>query len=282
MKLTGKIATLILLIVFFVGLCVLLYPAFSQHWNSKVQSHAIADYESSLNGITEKEYLEMLEEAYSYNRRLYQLPFPLKNYSQIEGYNDILNVNGRGMIGYLVIDKIQVELPIYHGTASEILNRAAGHFEGTSLPVGGVNTHAMLSAHRGLPSAKLFTNLDRMEIGDIFVINILNQVLTYQVDQIKTVLPSDIDDILIVGGEDYCTLQTCTPYGINTHRLLVRGHRIETVMKKTYYVTSEAFLVDRLIVTPFVALPILFGLIVYVIFKPVAPAKKTSLTEEEL
>lgn len=153
----------------------------------------------------------------------------------------------------------------------EVLDVACGHLPGTSLPVGGNGTHSVLSAHRGLPTAKLFTNLDKLQIGDTFRITILDQILTYQVDQIKVVWPNDASDLQIIDGEDYVTLLTCTPYGINSHRLLVRGKRIETVIEKTYYITSEAYAVDRLIVTPIVALPIIFLLIVYVMLKPVKP-----------
>lgn len=269
MKMTGKIATVILLLVFFIGLSVLLYPAISQYWNARVQSRAVADYAHMMESITKEDYTAYFEAAYAYNRDLAALPTPLMQYDTLEGYDDALNTNGYGVMGYITIDKIQVELPIYHGTTPEVLNSSCGHLEGTSLPVGGENTHAVLSAHRGLPNAKLFTNLDKMQVGDTFTITILDRVLTYQVDQVKIVVPTDVSELKIAPGEDYVTLLTCTPYGINSHRLLVRGHRVETVVQKTYYITAEAYLIDRLIVTPLVALPILFALIVYVVFKPV-------------
>ena len=172
-------------------------------------------------------------------------------------------------MGYVSIDKLQLEIPIYHGASDQVLNTACGHFEGTSLPVGGASTHSVIMAHRGLPHAKLFTNLDKMQIGDIFAINIMGQELTYEVVQIKIVLPDDVSDVQIVKGEDYCTLVTCTPYAINTHRLLVQGTRIETIRHRELYITSDAFLVDRMIVTPIVALPVIFALIVVVVMKPV-------------
>lgn len=276
---TLKVFTLILLIVFFIGLCVLLYPAFAQYWNSKVQSRVLADYERLLDSISVEDFADEFQKAYDYNYSLGKLGFPMKEYKKVDGYKDALNIAGNGMIGYISIDKLQVELPIYHGTSATVLNSACGHLEGTSLPVGGESTHAVLSAHRGLPSAKLFTDLDKMQIGDVFKITVFDRVLTYQVDQVKIVEPSDTSELQIVKGQDYVTLLTCTPYGINTHRLLVRGHRIESDEHKTYYVTSEAYIVDRLIVTPIVALPILLVLIIYVIFKPVK--RKPHIEDDE-
>ena len=268
MRITSKIVTLILLIVFFVGFCVLLYPAVSQYWNSRVQSKAVASYEQLLDSIDRDATDSIFEKAYAYNKALSELSFPLTQYSKLTDYDAALNMNENGMMGYISIDKIQVELPIYHHINSQILNVACGHMEGTSFPVGGEGTHCVLSAHRGLPTAKLFTDLDKLEIGDTFRITILDKVLTYEVDQIKIVLPDNLNDIQIEDGMDYVTLLTCTPYGINTHRLLVRGHRIETILQKQYYITSEAFLIDRLIVTPLVAIPILIVLIIYVFFRP--------------
>lgn len=269
MKITGKIATLVLLIVFFVGLSVLLYPAISQYWNSKVQSKAVFDYEQMLKNIDKEDYKEFFEEANDYNKNLSELPSPFTQYEKLAGYDDCLNVIGSGMMGYVAIDKIQVELPIYHGTGIEVLSKACGHVEGSSLPVGGPGTHCVLSAHRGLPNAKLFTSLDKMQLGDTFTVTVLGEVLTYQVDQIKIVEPTDTTYLAAEPDKDYCTLLTCTPYGINSHRLLVRGTRIESKIQKKVIVTSEAYQIDRLIVTPIMALPVLFILIVYVIFKPV-------------
>lgn len=276
----SKVFTLILLIVFFVGLIVMLYPAISQYWNSKVQSRVVFDYQKMMDALSEEDFTEQLTAAYDYNSALIGLGFPLKDYKAVSNYRDCLNVSGNGVMGLVTIDKIGVELPIYHGTSSSVLNIACGHLEGTSLPVGGESTHAVLSAHRGLPTAKLFTDLDKMQVGDTFTVTILGKVLTYQVDQVKVVKPNEVADLQIVEGKDYVTLLTCTPYGINTHRLLVRGHRIETITHKVVYVNSEAYLIDRLIVTPMVALPILFVLIIYVIFKPAKPKKKLDAEEE--
>lgn len=264
----GKKVTLVLLIIFFVGLSILLYPMVSQYLNSKVQSKAIDDYEKKFSNISSDDYKKMFEEAKKYNEELLKLDYPLAQYNKLTGYNDILNLNDNGMIGYVSIEKIKVELPIYHGTSSAVLNVAAGHMEGSSLPVGGESTHSIISAHRGLPSSRLFTDLDKMELGDTFTITVLNQTLTYQVDKIEVIEPKDVKSLEIIEGEDYVTLLTCTPYGINTHRLLVRGKRIENVNKKKLYVTYEAYKVDRFIVTIAIALPILLGLIIYVMFKP--------------
>ena len=195
-----------------------------------------------------------------------------------EDYNSALNASGDGVMGYIDIDKIQVKLPIYHGVSDGVLSHAVGHIEGSSLPVGGESTHCVLSAHRGLPSAKLFTDLDKLEIGDTFRITVLDRAMIYEVDQIKTVLPTDVGDLLITEGADYCTLITCTPYGINTHRLLIRGHRVSSEDLRKMQVLSDAFIVDRLIVTPIVALPIIFILMLYVFFEP--PKKKLPINEE--
>ena len=269
MKITGKIVTLILLIILFIGLCVLLYPAVSQYWNSKVQSRAVIDYELSAGAVDPESYSEMFSAAFDYNEALAELKNPLTDYNELGSCDGLLNSSGNGMMGYITIEKLQVELPVYHGTSADVLSKACGHLEGTSLPVGGKGTHAVLSAHRGLPNAKLFTNLDRLQLGDTFTITILGEVLTYQVDQIKIVSPDDVTYLKIDPDCDYCTLLTCTPYGINSHRLLVRGTRIESTAQKKLIITSEAYQIDRLIVTPAVAVPILFVLIVYVICRPV-------------
>ena len=269
-KATNKLFTLILLIVFFIGLSVLLYPALSQYWNSRMQSKAILDYDRTLSQMTEEDYSVEFEKAQKYNKKLSKLPYPLRDYRKLhKQYEAAANIGGNGLMGYVSIDKLQLEIPIYHGASDQVLNTACGHFEGTSLPVGGASTHSVIMAHRGLPHAKLFTNLDKMQIGDIFAINIMGQELTYEVVQIKIVLPDDVSDVQIVKGEDYCTLVTCTPYAINTHRLLVQGTRIETIRHRELYITSDAFLVDRMIVTPIVALPVIFALIVVVVMKPV-------------
>ena len=267
---------------FLVGICILLYPAFSDYWNSKTQSRAITDYESVLEDLEPEDYTAIFKKAYAYNKELYETDFPLRDYKQVSGYYDTLRITGNDMIGYLKIDRIGVELPIYHGTSDKVLSKGVGHLEGSSLPVGGENTHCVMSAHRGLPSSKLFTDLDRIEKGDTFQIIVLDQVLTYQVDFIKVIEPTDISDLQIIEGGDYCTLFTCTPYGINTHRLLVRGVRIETIEEKPIiYVSNEAFRIEPLLVTPAVAAPMLFVLLIHLLVKYREPAKNTQQKEKE-
>ena len=267
---------------FLVGICVLLYPAFSDFWNSKTQSRAITDYESVLDNLDENDYNAIFERAHAYNKALYETNYPLIDYKNVPGYYDTLRINDNDMIGYLKIDRIGVELPIYHGTSDDVLNRGVGHLEGSSLPIGGENTHSIMSAHRGLPSSKLFTDLDRVEKGDTFQIIILDQVLTYQVDYIKVIEPTDVSDLQIIEGGDYCTLFTCTPYGINTHRLLVRGVRIETIEEKPIiYVSNEAFRIEPLLVTPAVAAPMLFVLLIHLLVKYREPPKNTQQKEKE-
>lgn len=279
MKKKRKWSTLVLLLFFFTGLSVMLYPAISNYWNSRTQSKAIIDYEKMLSSIPKEDYTALFAEADEYNRQLASLDFPYTEYAGLEGYDEILDVSGTGMIGYVTIDAIGVELPIYHGTEDSVLSFAAGHVEGSSLPVGGVGTHSVISAHRGLPTATLFTNLDHLEVGDIFEITILDRTLTYQVDQIKTVSPTDASDLAIEADSDRCTLLTCTPYGINTHRLLVRGTKISSAQEKKIYITSDAHRIDSLIVTPVVAMPILVTLMIIVLCSPV---KKDDLGDEML
>ena len=264
-----KISTIIMLSLFFIGLSVLLYPSLSSYWNSKTQSQVVASYENMLQNMSRDEAKAIFAEAEAYNESLRQLEQPLRDYRQVEGYSQTLNLNGMGMMGYVTIDTIGVELPIYHTISESVLAFAAGHMEGTSLPVGGPGNHSVLSAHRGLPNAKLFTDLNKVQVGDTFQVTILDTVIVYRVDQILTVSPENVSDIQIQEGEDYCTLITCTPYGINTHRLLVRGKRLDTIVEKQVYVGNEAYRIDTLIVTPLVALPILLVLITIVMFQPV-------------
>lgn len=273
---------LFLTIGFLVGVCILLYPAFSDFWNSKTQSRAIMNYESVLENLDPADYSAIFEEAYAYNKALYETKYPLMDYKNVPGYFDALSVTENAMIGYLKIDRIGVELPIYHTTSDDVLNKGVGHLQGSSLPVGGVNTHSVLSAHRGLPSSKLFTDLDRMELGDTFQIVVLDQVLTYQVDFIKVIEPTDVADLQIIDGGDYCTLFTCTPYGINTHRLLVRGIRIETIKEKPpLYVSNEAFRIEPLLVTPAVAAPMLFVLLIHLLVKYREPPKNAQQKKKQ-
>lgn len=266
-----------LLISFFIGLSVLLYPAISSYWNDKHSTKAIVDYEAVLANYKPEDYTQLFQDADAYNQKLLTLEHPFQDHTDLTEYWEVLNLNGDGMIGYVTIPKIGQELPLYHGTSEAVLAAAVGHFQGTSLPVGGVNTHSVVSAHRGLPTAVLFTYLDRMEIGDTFSFTILDRVITYEVDQIRIVDPDDLSLVQIVEGGDYCTLLTCTPYGINTQRLLVRGRRIDSTQKRNIYIANEAYKVDTLIVMPIVALPMLTVLMIYVMF---APVKKETLGED--
>ena len=267
--------TIIMILFFFVGLLLLLYPSISDFYNQKKQSKVIVDYESLLEKYSLNDYTELFEEAEKYNKQLANYKFPYLSYKKIENYNKILNINNNGMMGYISIDKIKVELPIYHGTSEEVLSIAVGHLEGSSFPIGGTGTHSVLSAHRGLPSSKLFTDLDKLEIGDTFTVTILDRFITYKVDQIEIVTPNNLKKLEIDSDKDYITLMTCTPYGINTHRLLVRGVRIENIKEKKY-ITTEAFQISNLIVTPIVALPIILLILIIIIFKPV---EKNSLND---
>ncbi len=274
----SKKATIILLISFFIGLSVLLYPSISSYWNSRTQSEAIVDYESMLSQYKPEDYSALFEAADLYNQQLAALEIPLQQHPALnDAYWKTLDVTGTGMMGYITIPKISQELPVYHGTSDAVLSMAVGHLQGTSLPVGGEGTHCVVSAHRGLPTAVLFTHLDRMEVGDTFYFTILDRTITYEVDQIHIVEPDDLSLIGLESGQDYCTLLTCTPYGINTQRLLVRGHQVDASQNRQLYVASDAHRVDTLVVMPMVALPIILVLLIYVMF---APVKKESLGEE--
>lgn len=264
--------TFILVLFFFIGILILTYPMISDYFNQKTQSRVITNYESLLDNVYKKDYTDEFNKAYDYNNKLANLSNPLLTYDTLNNYNEILNVNLNGMMGYITIDKIKVELPIYHGTSKEVLSSSVGHIEGTSLPVGGSYTNSVLSAHRGLPSSKLFTDLDKLEIGDTFTITVLDKVLTYEVDKIVIVKPDEVEELKI-DENDYVILSTCTPYGINTHRLLVRGKRIENINIKKKYITTEAFKIDNLIVTPLVAIPIILILLLIIVFKPVQKTK---------
>lgn len=261
-------STIALIIIFFVGVSVLLYPTVSDYWNSLHQSQAIATYADSVENMDEQDYEKLWDAAVSYNQKLFQSGhgLGLKD-EEKEEYNELLDVSGTGIMSYIEIPKIKCSLPVYHGTDEGVLQIAVGHIEGSSLPVGGLNTHCVLSGHRGLPSAKLFSNLDKLEEGDIFMIRTLDQTLTYEVDQIRIVLPDEVEDLKIEEGKDLCTLVTCTPYGINTHRLLVRGHRVANQEEaEAVRVTADAMLVDNRIVAMCIAVPVLVLLLIYVAF----------------
>lgn len=256
-----SLSTIILFVILLVGLSVMLYPTVSDWWNSRVQSQAIASYDSAVEQLDDNHYEEILNKAYEYNAALAAADFPLANPDVVPGYEDMLNVSGLGIMGYITIPVINVQLPIYHGTSEEVLNVAAGHLQGSSLPVGGNTTHSVISAHRGLPSARLFSDLDRLNVGDTFTITILDEILTYEVEEINIVLPTEVSKLAITSGNDYVTLMTCTPYGINSHRLLVRAHRIETVYPHNVKVAADALRIDPMLVVPAICAPLLIILI---------------------
>ena len=262
-------SNIILILIFLVGLSVMLYPSVSDAVNRKHQSRAVAGYAEEVEQLSDADYQTYFDAADAYNRQLNTTPNAFYKPDLVSGYAQTLDISGTGIMGYITIPKISVELPIYHGTDEGVLQVAAGHLEGSSLPVGGAGTHAVISAHRGLPSAKLFTNLDELEVGDRFTITVLNRVLTYEVDQISIVLPTEIDQLLPTEGMDYVTLMTCTPYGINTHRLLVRGKRVETTeSQKHIRVAADAFRIEPIIVAPILAIPMLLAALVGVLVAP--------------
>ncbi|MCD7810934.1 MAG: class C sortase [Ruminococcus sp.] len=279
-KKSNVISTVVLIIILLVGLSVMLYPTFSDWWNTRQQNHAIENYQTAVSEMDDSETERILAEARAYNESLNQVYSPFSNYDEVEGYEDILDITGTGIMGYISIPVIDVELPIYHGTSSEVLNVAVGHLQGSSLPVGGADTHAVISAHRGLPSARLFTDLDKLVEGDTFTITVLDEVLTYEVEDIFIVLPTELDKLEVISGGDYVTLMTCTPYGINTHRLLIRAHRIETAYDTTVKVTADAVQLDTLSTVPYIAAPLLLILLFVWMFG--GKRKRNRLTQKDI
>ena len=258
------VTTILLALIFLAGVALLLYPTVSDYLNSMHQSQAISTYAQTVEKLDANQYEEILREAQEYNTTLVTHPnnFKLTD-DEKDVYNRMLNLDGKGAMGYIEIPSIQVSLPIYHGTNDSVLQTAIGHLEWTSLPVGGESSHCVLSGHRGLPSAKLFTNLDKLVVGDTFTLRVLDEVLTYEVDQILIVEPKDVDNLQIVEGHDYCTLVTCTPYGVNTHRLLVRGHRIDNPEEAhTAFVTADATQIKPVLVAAILAIPVLVLLVI--------------------
>ena len=267
MKKKSSFVTVILIAAFFIGALLLLYPTISDFWNSFHQSRAIASYAEQVADLDENAYDRLWEDARIYNKTLGdRMNRFVMAEEQKKAYAALLNIADNGVMGYIEIPKVRCNLPIYHGTDEAVLQVAIGHVPGSSLPVGGESTHCVLSGHRGLPSAKLFTNLDELETGDVFMLRVLDETLTYEVDQIRTVLPNELGALAILEGEDYCTLVTCTPYGINSYRLLVRGHRVENhAGASTIRVTADAMQIEPLQVAPLVAAPILVVMLVVVL-----------------
>ena len=265
----NKVTVIILIIAFLAGLSLLLYPFAADYWNSMHQSQAVATYVESVTELDDTTYDELLREAQEYNASLLgddERFMPDEEEQQY--YNSLLNISGNGVIGYVEIPSIDVTLPIYHGTSEEVLQVAVGHIEGSSLPVGGLGTHCVISGHRGLPSARLFTDLDQLSEGDTFTLMVLDETLTYEVDQIRIVEPDDISLLEIEEGQDLCTLVTCTPYGVNSHRLLVRGHRIENQEAAgVLRITADAMMIDPRLAVPVIAMPILIVVFLLIVLR---------------
>lgn len=271
--------TVLLLIIMGVGLSLLLYPSIANYWNSFHASKVMTQYVETVSEMKDKEVEKLWAEAIEYNKEISKRGGPCKlSDEDLEKYDSVLNIGGSGIMGIIDIDNAGVSLPIYHGTSEGVLQIAVGHVEWSSLPVGGESSHCVLSGHRGLPSAKLFTDLDLLREGDVFTLTVLDKVLTYEIDQIRIVLPTELENLGIEAGEDFCTLVTCTPYGINTHRLLIRGHRIDTMNK--HHVVSEAVKISPMVVAPIVAALPLAILLCMVFIKPKRNTKTTELEEE--
>ena len=280
-KKNHRVSNLVLVLILLAGAAIMAYPAFSEYWNSLHQSRAILGYAQRVAELTNEEYETILNSALDYNERLLSLPNRwMVDHDEIlkADYETQLNADGSGNMGFVTIPKINVNLPLYHGTTDSVLQTSIGHIAGTSLPAGSTHSdeedfltpdfasHCVLSGHRGLPSARLFSDLDAMEIGDIFYLTILDQTLTYEVDQITVIEPEDMSELEIIPGRDLCTLMTCTPYGINTHRLLVRGTRIENEKKKlNVRITADGMRIDPVYVAPFIAVPVLILMVLWVL-----------------
>lgn len=261
------LSTIILVIVLLLGLGIMLYPTVSDWWNSFHQTRAIASYSDAVATIDNANYEKLWQNAVDYNTNLAQKANPYFFTEEDQAlYDSTLNVSGTGIMGYIDIPEIKCTLPIYHGTSDAVLQVAVGHVEGSSLPVGGEGTHCVLSGHRGLPSAMLFTNLPQLVVGDLFTLQIMDETLTYEVDAIHTVLPHEMDRLTVEEGKDYCTLVTCTPYGVNSHRLLVRGHRVANESAAHIRVTADAIRIDPILVSPAAAAPMLLLLFLWLMF----------------
>ena len=264
MQKKNNLSTILLVIMLLAGLSLLLYPTFSNWWNSRVSSYAVTNYIEQISNLDSDQYKEIWDGAAAHNASLLDRSNPfLLSMEQETNYYQLLDVGGTGNMGYIEIPSLQVTLPLYHGTSESVLQVAVGHLEWTSLPVGGESTHCVLSGHRGLPSARLFTDLDKMMVGDLFMLHILDETLTYEVDQILIVYPEETEDLMIQEGKDLVTLVTCTPYGINTHRILVRGHRVDNIeAAQVVRVTADALVVEKLLVAPFLLAPLLLVLLI--------------------
>lgn len=260
--------TVIIICVFLLGLSLLLYPTVSDRLNSFHQARAVASYIEKVSTMEDDEYDDILNQAREYNSTVADKGIKLRlSEDELKKYEKVLNITDSGVMGYVEIPKISCKLPIYHGVDNSVLQVAIGHIAGTSLPVGGESSHCVISGHRGLPSARLFTDIDKLNQGDTFAIHVLDETYSYEVDQIRIVTPEKTEDLRITKGEDYCTLVTCTPYGVNSHRLLVRGHRVDSQKDSAVRVTADAIQYEPTIIIPIIALPILLVLIIIFIIR---------------
>lgn len=272
----GTLTNILLTFMLIIGLSLLLYPSFSDYWNSMHQTRAIARYAEEVAHLKQEDYSKLWEEAIAYNKSLLgRTNSYVLDETQKESYRSLLSISEASPMGYIEIPSINVNLPIYHSTDEDVLQVAVGHLEWTSLPTGGESTHTALSGHRGLPSARLFTDLDQVREGDTFILNILDRVMTYEVDQILIVEPHVTEPLFIEEGKDLCTLVTCTPYGVNSHRLLVRGHRVDNAEQvRTYRITADALRVEPLLVAIILFVPILLILLIFMMIYDRTNSKK--------
>ena len=274
-----NLVTIILVGIMLVGTGLIAYPSFSDYWNSFTQSRIVMEYADNIANMDREEYKRIISSAEQYNTELRSKSDRWAMTADEEtAYNAELNIDGKGNMGYITIPKIDQKLPVYHGTSDSVLNSSIGHLEGTSLPVGGAGTHCVLSGHRGLPSARLFTDLDKLKEGDTFTLTILNEMLTYEVDQVRIIEPSDYSLLQIEEEGDYCTLMTCTPYGINTQRLLVRGRRIDNPNGEAQ-VIADAIQIEASYVAPFIAVPMVFVLLLWMFLAERARRQDRMLVE---
>ena len=280
LSISDRLFTIILIAALIIGLGLLAYPSFSDYWNSFHQSRAVMSYAENVANMDAEEYERILNEARDYNAQLAEKGISwIMTDGERAAYKGRLNITGNGVMGYIKIQKIDVTLPVYHGTADTVLQTSIGHLEQSSLPVSGESVHSMLSGHRGLPSARLFTDLDKLKEGDTFTVTVLNETTTYEVDHVWIVTPEDLSHLTIDKGKDYCTLITCTPYGINTHRLLVRAHRIENPDGEAM-VVADAIQIRPVFIAPFLSVPLLAVLLCYVLISTaVKNRKRTDLKE---
>ena len=280
LSISDRVFTIILVAALIIGLCLIGYPSFADYWNSMHQARTVMSYAESVANMDAEEYERLLDEARAYNAQIAERGI---NWAMTDGeraaYQSCLDIGGNGVMGYIKIQKIDVLLPIYHGTEEDVLQTSIGHLEQSALPVSGETVHSMMSGHRGLPSARLFSDLDKLREGDTFMVTILNETTTYEVDHVWIVTPEDLSHLVIDKGKDYCTLITCTPYGVNTHRLLVRAHRIENADGDAM-VVADAIQIRPVFIAPFLSVPLLAVLLVYVLVSTaVKNRKRTDLKE---